>query len=62
MRYYLGYRFIYSANRKFKMTILLREGIGRCWYGQVIWEIKIQLRVVLVSILTIRRPFKLMTV
>lgn len=43
MKYYLGYRFIYSASRKFKMTILLREGIGRCWYGQVIWEIKIQL-------------------
>lgn len=62
MRYYLGYRFIYSASRKFKMTILLREGIGRCSYGQVIWEIKIQLRVALVSILTIRRPFKLMTV
>lgn len=40
MRYYLGYRFIYSTGRKFKMIILLREGMGRCWYGQVIWEIR----------------------
>lgn len=62
MRYYLGYRFIYSAGRNFKMTILLRDGMGRCWYGQVIWEIRILLGVVLVSILTIRVLLELMTV